>query len=52
MIALKRFTGVLGGEEVSFEKGKKLTKAQVEELGLAGKPDLAGKEADAEPPKA
>lgn len=37
------FIGVVGGKEVMFAPGDKITAAQAKELGLDRKPELAGK---------
>ncbi len=45
MIAVKRFVGIIGGEEKVFNAGDKITKAEAKELRLTEKPDIAKKEA-------
>ena len=41
MIALRAFIGVVGGVEKSFARGDAITEAEVKEMGLSGKPELA-----------
>lgn len=41
MIALVKFTGIIGGKEKVFAAGDKITAKEAEEMGLADKPHLA-----------
>lgn len=42
MIARQSFVAVVGGKEVAFRIGDKITPAVAKELNLADKPELAG----------
>ena len=43
MIVLRKFKGIVAGAEKTFKPGEKVTAAEARELGLAEKPELAGK---------